>query len=91
MKRIGVFIDKLLLQLAGEEFRDFLQLIFAWQLTVDKKYPAKSKIVKFENKIIYVKMVNHVWLQEIMLLRPLIINKLREMTKIEIENIFFII
>lgn len=91
MNKINSDIKHLLYRIAGDKYHDLVLIALTWKSLIGEILSERSKIIKFENNILMVKVSNHVWLQEFLINRPNIINKLREQTNIKIDNILFII
>jgi predicted nucleic acid-binding Zn ribbon protein len=91
MTNIKNSLKDLLYKIAGEKYRDLLLISLTWKSLVGEILSERSKIIKYEKKVLYVKAVNHVWLQEFVLQRPELLAKLKEKTALDIENILFVV
>ena len=89
MKNMSTAFEGLVYKLAGDKYHDLVVVFLAWQTVVGDIMFEKSKIVKFENKTLFVKVANHVWMTEFVLNRPLFIKRIQEQTKVDIINILF--
>ena len=87
MNKVNSSLKNLLFKIAGEKYRDLVIIALAWKSTVGEILSERYKIVKFENKILFIEAVNHVWLQDFVLYRPVYLEKLRSETKLQIDNI----
>ena len=89
MTKIKSRLRNLLLRIAGEKYQDLVVIALAWNFVVGDILSERTKILKLENKILYVKVKTHIWMQQLVLIRPDILEKLRDKTKLQIENILF--
>jgi hypothetical protein len=89
MKRVNDEFDSLLYKIAGEKYRDFVSILKNWTTVVGELNADRTAVDRFEKKILYVKVVNHVWRQQFILLKPDLLNKLREITNIDIVDLKF--
>ncbi len=89
MNKANSSLQNLLFRIAGEKYKDLVIIALNWKIIVGKLLSERSRILKLERKILYVKVCNHIWMQEFILHRPDIIKKLKENTNIEIDNILF--
>jgi len=91
MHNINSRLNKLLYRIAGEKHKDLVCIALAWKPVVGEILVNRSKIIKYENHILYIKTINHVWLQEFVVNKPDILAKLRIKTELKIKNILFTI
>jgi len=89
MNNLNSGITDLLFKLAGEKYRDLVVIALAWNPLVGALLSKRSKILKFEGSVLFVKISNHVWMQEFVVLRPEILRDLREKTRIKIDNVIY--
>ena len=89
MKKMSSVFESLVFRIAGDQYHDLVVVFLAWQTVVGDIMYEKSKIIKFENKTLFVRVANHVWMTEFVLNRPLFLKRLKEQTKIDITNIIF--
>jgi len=90
LKKLNTNIKNLLFKLAGEKYHDIVLIAMTWNSVVGELMSKRSTIFKIEHNILFVKVVDHVWKQEFINLRPKILNDLREKTGLDIQNILFI-
>lgn len=84
-------ISQLLYRVAGEEHRPFIQLYLAWEKVVGKLLAERSHPIRVDHDTLFVGVENSAWLQELTLLKSKIILTYKELTKIELKDIVFII
>ena len=89
MRKINSKLDKLLFQLAGEKYRDFLIISLSWKDVVGELLAARTKVKKFKKNVLYVTVEHPAWMTELVIHRPLILEQLKEQTKLKIDNILF--
>ena len=87
MNNLNSKIKSILLTIAGDNYRELVIIALAWKKTMGDLLSERYKIVKFENNVLFIKAVNHVWLQDFVLYRPVYIEKLRKETNIDVQNI----
>ena len=90
MNKLNSGIKNLLFRLAGEKYHEIVVIALAWEPLVGGLLSERSKIFKFERNILYVKITNHVWMTEFVVLKPKILCDLREKTGIQIDNVLFV-
>lgn len=84
-------ISQLLYRVAGEEHRRFIQLYLAWESVVGKLLAERSHPIRIDHDTLFVGVENSAWLQELTLLKSKILLAYKELTKIELSDIVFII
>ena len=89
MNNVATCIKELLYRVAGEKNRELVIIALSWKTLVGDLLYEKSKIAKFENKILFVKAINHIWLQELVLLKPMILESFNKKSDVKIDNIVF--
>ena len=87
MNKLSKGLKSLLFEIAGEQYRDLLIIALAWKSVVGELLSERYKVVKFEKKTLFIEAVNHLWLQDFVLYKPMYLEKLRNETKLEIDNI----
>lgn len=81
----------LIFRLAGDGKRDFVNLIFAWNSVVGKILSERTELEKFEKGTLFVKVANNIWMQELILRKQYIIEKLRAASSIpKLDIVFYI-
>lgn len=84
-------ISQLLYRVAGEEHHSFIQLFMAWEKVVGKLLAERSHPIRIDHDTLFVGVENSAWLQELTLLKSKILLAYKELTKIELSDIVFII
>jgi len=91
MTQINSSLLGLLFKIAGEKYRELVIISLAWRSTIGDLLSERYKILKFEKKTLYIEAINHLWMQDFVLYRPMYLEKLRKETKIEIDNILVVL
>ncbi|NQV17042.1 MAG: DUF721 domain-containing protein [Armatimonadetes bacterium] len=87
----GNVLQKLVLDIAGPEFRNLVKIAFGWKKIVGKILAERTSIQKLEKKVLFVSVTNNVWMQELVLTKSKIIEKIKMVLNVEIEDIIFFI
>ena len=87
MTKVNNGLKNLLFKIAGEKYHDLVIIALAWKSVVGDFLSERYKIKNFENKIVFIEAVNHLWMQDFVLYRQMYLKKLKEVTKLDIENI----
>jgi len=90
-QNVNSLFVKLVHEFAGEKYRDFVRIYMAWKPTVGELLAEKSQPCKYENGVLFVKVKNNVWMQELILLKTSIITKYKIERNIKIDQIVFLI
>ncbi len=84
-------LNRVLLQIAGDKYRDYVKAYRCWKAVVGELLAEKSFPIRFENKVLYVGVRNSSWMQELSLLKKSLITKYRVEYNIEIKEIVLLI
>lgn len=90
-KKANSLAFDLLIRIAGRDKRDLILLISKWDLIVGSILADRSQVVKLEKGILFVGVFNSVWMQELVLLKQTIIEKIKKTLNYRIKNILFFI
>jgi predicted nucleic acid-binding Zn ribbon protein len=91
LTKAGNIFNELLFRLAGARYKDFVRLILVWENVVGSLLAQKAKIYKVDEKVVFVKVENNIWLQELILLKSEIKQKLKRQSGVKIKEIVFFI
>ncbi|MBC8525813.1 MAG: DUF721 domain-containing protein [Candidatus Cloacimonetes bacterium] len=88
---IGNIIENLIKELSHKGFSREIRIALLWNRTVGKILSRKAQITKLENNILFINVENNVWLQELVLQKSKILEKInRKLNPSEqIQNMFF--
>lgn len=85
-------LQKLLFKIVGEEKKDFVLINLGWKRIVGKIMADRSFVLSQRENVLFVGVVNNVWMQELILQRDFLIRELNKIPlKIKIEQIIFTI
>lgn len=83
--------EKLLFNLAGVKYKTLVRIALNWNSIVGTLLSQRTEIVKYDNNILFVGVSNSVWLQELILRKPLLIKDIKKKTGISLKDIVFFI
>ncbi|MCD4650581.1 MAG: DUF721 domain-containing protein [Candidatus Cloacimonetes bacterium] len=84
-------ISGLILEIAGEDYRELILLAQAWKSVVGKIVARNAGIKSFRHGVIHVGVKNSVWMQEFFFKKHELMNKLHNTTGIEIKDMLFFV
>ncbi|MCD4819083.1 MAG: DUF721 domain-containing protein [Candidatus Cloacimonetes bacterium] len=87
----GNIIKNVVYNIAGSDFKDLVTLVFGWKKIVGKLLSERAKIIKFENKILFIAVTNNVWMQELVLRKYKIMQDIQNKLYIKLDDIIFFI
>ncbi len=87
IKRVNA--KSFILKVAGERYRDFALALVCWEECVGELMASHSNVEKYEDGILYISVVDNVWLQEFSLLKSQIIERLHIRGGMAIREIVF--
>jgi len=76
---------------AGEKYRDFLTLLFTWPSIVGDIQAQRTQLIRYEKKVLFVQVVDHLWRQDLHLNKSRYIEQIKAKTSIDIQDIKFFI
>jgi predicted nucleic acid-binding Zn ribbon protein len=86
----GNSIRNLVLRIAGERYHTLALIALSWRETVGNLLAERSTPVKYEHHVLFVRVTNSTWMQELILIKTQIIQKLVSQLHIPIEDIIFL-
>jgi len=89
--KIGSIIENLIQNLSEKGFSREIQIAFQWRRTTGDLLNNKTRIHKLENNVLYIHVENNVWLQELVLKKSEILEKLNSYLPAtqKVKNIIF--
>jgi hypothetical protein len=84
-------IRQVINNLGGEKHQRFIGLYLAWKSVVGDLLSERSHPIKIENNTLFVGVENSAWMQELILLKPKIMQKYKSMFQEELQDIVLII
>ena len=88
-KVAGNAMSRLVYSIAGEKYKDFVTIGLNWKRIVGKYLAKYSKVVKFEKGVLFVGVSNNVWMQELLLRKKDIMQKIQSRLDIPINDIVY--
>jgi hypothetical protein len=88
---VGSFYRNLVLRIAGEKFRNLALIALSWRDIVGDLLAERSTPEKYEHHILFIKVSNSTWMQELILIKPLIIERLNKSLNLQVNDIVFLI
>ncbi len=90
-KLAGNLCTNLVLKLAGEKHRNLALIVLSWRNIVGDLLAERSTPYRYEFNVLFVRATNSVWLQELILLKQQIMEKITDNLNIPISDIVFIV
>ena len=87
---VGNYCREFVLKIAGEKYRNLALIALSWKDTVGALLAELSTPEKYEHHVLFVKVFNTVWLQELVLMKPQIIQRINQSLKLQVNEIIFI-
>ncbi len=78
-------------KIAGDKYFELVNIALSWSSIVGNIMAERSSIVKFDQSILYVKTVNHAWMQEFLLKKRDIIQAMKERNINQVKDIIFFV
>jgi len=91
LKQVGNSWQKLVYNIAGEDYRDFVTLAFGWKKIVGKMLSDKAKLHRLENDVLFIAVTNNVWMQELILRKFQILHDIETILHVKLSEIVFFI
>jgi hypothetical protein len=89
MTNFSQIIDKIIFNLVNENLKEYVLILYAWDRVIDDLTVSKTMIKKFEKKVLFIQVCDHMWRHELMLKKKIILQKLIDATKVNIKDIKF--
>lgn len=87
----GNAFEKLIFALAGDKYRKLVELALKWNSIVGPLLSQKTEIARIDKDVLFVGVSNSVWLQELVLRKPLLLSDLKKKAGIHLNDIVFFI
>lgn len=91
MNNARTALQKLVYSLAGNKYKDLVTIALSWNSIVGKIMAERSSIVKYENSILFIKAVNHAWMQEFVIKKNEILKEFNNRSRVKIKDIIFFV
>lgn len=87
---VGSFYRNLVLKIAGEKYRFLVLIALNWQDIVGELLAEQSTPEKYEHHILFVKVRNPIWMQELILIKQQIVERMNKMLDLQVNDIIFL-
>ena len=77
-------------RIAGDEYKDLINVALTLPTVIGKILSERVSIVKLENNVLFIKVENNVWMQELVIRKKQIIDGIKKKCHVKLENIVFI-
>ncbi len=86
---VGKFCRDFVLRLAGEKYRFLALIALNWRNIVGELLAERSTPEKYEHHTLFVKVNNPTWMQELVLIKPQIIERMNKLLETQVNDIIF--
>lgn len=86
---LGNFCQDLVLKIAGEKYRLLALIALNWQNIVGELLAERSTPVKYEHHTLFVRVSNSTWMQELVLIKEQLMERLNKLLDINCNEIVF--
>jgi hypothetical protein len=87
---LGNACKDLVLKLAGEKYRFLALIALSWREIVGDILAERSTPEKYEHHVLFVRVSNPTWMQELVLIKPQIISRMNDLLKLQVNEIIFL-
>jgi hypothetical protein len=87
---VGNYCRDLVLKIAGEKYYYLALIALNWKNIVGELLAERSTPEKYEHHVLFVKVTNSTWMQELILIKPLILSRLNSNPELQVNEIVFI-
>ena len=87
--KAGNAIKSLVYRIAGSQYQDFVAVAFCWNNILGNLLSERTKLIKIENQTLFVAVSNNIWMQELLLNKQELLEKIRKSSGVKLENIVF--
>jgi hypothetical protein len=86
---LGNLYRDFVLKIAGERYRLLALIALSWRDTVGDLLAERSTPEKYEHHVLFVKVSNPSWMQELILIKQDIISRLNSRLELQVNDIIF--
>jgi hypothetical protein len=86
----GNWCRDFVLRLAGEKYHFLALIALSWREIVGDLLAERSMPEKYEHHVLFVKVSNATWMQELVLIKPQIINKMNKLLDLQVNEIIYL-
>ena len=84
-------LHRVLYKIGGEKHERFISLYLAWKSVVGELLAERSHPIKIQQNTLFVGVENSAWMQELLLLKPKILQKYKNAYHEELQDMVLII
>jgi len=89
LRKAGGLLRDVLINLAGEENRAAVEVALSWRRLVGEPLARRSFVYRLEHDTLLVGVENNVWMQELVLLKQDLLQRLNRLPNVRIKDIRF--
>ncbi|MCD4828687.1 MAG: DUF721 domain-containing protein [Candidatus Cloacimonetes bacterium] len=89
LRKAGGLTRDVLFQMAGEEHRAAVEAALAWRRLVGEPLARRSYVYQLDHETLLVGVENNVWMQELVLLKHDLMQRLNKLPGVRIRDIRF--
>ncbi len=86
---IGNFCQDFVLRIAGDKYRFLALIALNWKNVVGDLLAERSTPEKYEHHVLFVKVSNPTWMQELILIRQQIMDRLNNLLDLQVNDMVF--
>ena len=86
---VSNFCKDFVLRIAGEKYRFLALIALNWKIIVGELLAERSTPEKYEHHVLFVKVANPTWMQELVLIKPQIISRMNNLLDLQVNDIIF--
>jgi predicted nucleic acid-binding Zn ribbon protein len=86
----GNYCKSLVLRIAGEKYYYLALIALSWKDIVGDLLAERSAPEKYEHHVLFVKVTNSTWMQELVIIKPQILSRINNNLKMQVNEIVFI-
>jgi len=87
---VGNYCRDLVLRIAGEKYYYLALIALSWKDIVGELLAERSAPEKYEHHVLFVKVSNPTWMQELVLIKPMILSRLNQKLNLQCNEIVFL-
>jgi len=87
---VSNFCKNFVLKIAGDKYRFLALIVLNWRDIVGELLAERSTPEKYEHHVLFVKVSNPTWMQELVLIKPQIITRINSLLDLQINDIIFL-
>ena len=89
LHKAGGLLRDVLFQLAGQEHRAAVEVALSWRRLVGEPLARRSFVYRLEHGTLLVGVENNVWMQELVLLKQDLLQRLNRLPGVQVHDVRF--